>query len=1025
MSNPQEKDCMGSRLGRICLIGLTLLLLIFSALAISPHLGYSLLSYNRILDSVEDSVGSPRLAEARKAEAKRNVLTPLRSTQQDSLATPLLSQKANADSVLRPSIGADSTALPRSMEADSTALLRSTGTDSTAKEEPIVLDDVINFNAQDSMVLKGQNEVFLFGKGKVSYQNMSLASSYMKMRVDSSEVYARYVLDSLGRPTDLPFFTDGEQQLEMETMRYNYDTEKGFITGVLTKQEGGYLIGEKGKRMPDNTLFIESGNFTTCDHVQNPHFCLHMTKAKITPKKNIVTGPVYLVMGGVPLFPIGLPFGYFPFNEKRTSGIMLPTYGEENERGFYLRNFGLYFVPNDYFDLTLRGDFYTLGSWAAYAETSYNVRYKFSGNVSLSYVHSQRGDKSIPGDYTASNDFSFNWSHRQDPKVDPLRNFSASVNLSTSSYNHNSNDAMYDPDRRAQNTKGSSVSYSRRFASIPLNITAALNIDQRSRDSTLSVTLPNLSISLSTIYPFKRRKAVGKERWYEKISLSYSGTLSNSITTKENLIFKSNLLHDWKNGMQHSIPISASFDLFNYIKITPSINYRATWQTRKIRKDYDPNLQKVVPVDTTYGFYHLNDFSASLGISTTLYGFYRPWDIFGDKVQMIRHRFTPSISISYRPDFGTPFWGYYKTLHYADKNGNLQEIVYSPYEGGLYSPPGSGKSGMISMNFANNVEMKLRNSADSTGESFKKISLIDQFDWNVSYNMSADSLRWSNIGATLALRLSRSFVLRLNGDFDTYLYDYTLTPEGRPIPRRINKLRILNGKGIGRLVSTGTSFSYTFNNDTYNQLKNFFNRLFHKKKGEESSPTNSPPVEGQGISDPPPNAPPAPPSNNPIPRRDSDSPGQALLGRGNYNRPEDMGELDKDGYVQWNFPWSFSFSYSMRLGYDTQNFNMETKEYPYRLQHNLSFRGNIAPTRNWSINFDANYNFELKKVTNMSISATRKLHCWELSAHIIPLGPYKTYTVTIGASGELLKDLRYQQSNLTSQGGGLAGRRRF
>ena len=300
MSNPQEKDCMGSRLGRICLIGLTLLLLIFSALAISPHLGYSLLSYNRILDSVEDSVGSPRLAEARKAEAKRNVLTPLRSTQQDSLATPLLSQKANADSVLRPSIGADSTALPHS-----------TGADSTAKEEPIVLDDVINFNAQDSMVLKGQNEVFLFGKGKVSYQNMSLASSYMKMRVDSSEVYARYVLDSLGRPTDLPFFTDGDQQLEMETMRYNYDTEKGFITGVLTKQEGGYLIGEKGKRMPDNTLFIESGNFTTCDHVQNPHFCLHMTKAKITPKKNIVTGPVYLVMGGVPLFPIGLPFGYF------------------------------------------------------------------------------------------------------------------------------------------------------------------------------------------------------------------------------------------------------------------------------------------------------------------------------------------------------------------------------------------------------------------------------------------------------------------------------------------------------------------------------------------------------------------------------------------------------------------------------------------------------------------------------------------------------------------------------------------
>lgn len=988
------------------------MLLVFSSVATS-HRPYTALSLHNISskDSTKNKLDSTLLS--------RDSTTFTLPSSSDSLALPTI---PSVDSIARDTL--TSSEIPLSSDNPSTPStpLPIAQSDSASQEEPIVLEDVVHFNAQDSMVLEGQNEVYLFGSGNVSYGTMSLSSSFMKMRVDSSEVYARYILDSLGRPTDLPFFTDGEQQMEMETMRYNYNTEKGFITGVLTQQEGGYLIGEKGKRMPDNTLFIESGNFTTCDHVHNPHFCLHMTRAKITPSKNIVTGPVYLVMGGVPLFPIGLPFGYFPFNEKRTSGIMLPTYGEESERGFYLRNFGLYFVPNDYFDLTLRGDFYTLGSWAAYAESSYNVRYKYSGNVSLSYVYSQQGDKTIPGDFSASRDFSFNWSHRQDPKVDPLRTFSASVNLSTSSYNHNSNDAMYDPDRRAQNTKGSSVSYSRRFTSIPLNITAALNVDQRSRDSTISVTLPNLSISLSTIYPFKRKKAVGKERWYEKISLSYSGTLSNSITTKENLLFKSNLLHDWRNGMRHSIPISASFDLFNYIKVTPSISYNATWHTRKILKEYDPELEKVVPRDTIYGFYHLNDFNASLSLSTTLYGFYRPWDIFGDRVQMIRHRFTPSISISYRPDFGTPFWGYYKTLHYTDKQGNLQEQIYSPYEGGLYSPPGRGKSGVISMNFANNLEMKLRNTADSTGESSRKISLIDQFDWRVSYNMAADSMRWSNIGATLALRLSRSFVLRLNGDFDTYLYDYTLTPEGKPIPRRVNKLRILNGKGLGRLISTGTSFSYTFNNQTIDKVKSFFNKLFHKEGNTEEGNKISPPSRGMdGGSQPfdtnPPNT-----SREGFPNpNDSNASGRTMAGRGRYNRPEDMGELDNDGYVRWNFPWSFSFSYSMRLGYDTQNFNIEKKEYPYRMQHNLSFRGNFAPTQNWNFNFDANYNFELKKVTNMTISATRKLHCWELTAHIIPLGPYKSYTVTIGASGELLKDLRYQQSNLTSQGGGIGG----
>lgn len=917
---------------------------------------------------------------------------------------------------------------PLYAQTDSLAL--ATTTDSPAPSadtvasavEPIVLEDVVYFSAKDSMVLQGQNEVYLHGSGDVRYGKMNLTSSYMKIRVDSSEVFARYILDSLGRPIDLPYFDDGEQQVEMETLRYNYDTEKGYITGILTQQEGGYLTGKRGKRMPDNTLFIASGNFTTCDNIHSPHFCIHMTRAKITPEKNIVTGPVYLVMAGVPLIPLGLPFGFFPFNETRSSGIMLPTYGEESNRGFYLRNFGLYLVPNDYYDLTLRGDIYTLGSWAAYLESSYRMRYKFSGSVSLSFVNSQSGYKSIPGDFTSSKDFSFNWSHRQDPKVDPLRTFTASVNFSTSSYNHNSMDAMYDPDKRAQNTKGSSISYTRRFTKIPLNLTAAFTIDQRSRDSTISVTLPNISLSLSTVYPFKRKRALGKTRWYEKIAVSYNGSLSNNITTKEHLLLKSNLLHDWRNGVRHTIPISASFDLFNYIKLTPSFTYNASWHTRKIRKEYDNGLGKIVPADTTYGFYHLNDFSASVSLSTTLYGFYKPLEIiFGDAVEMIRHRFTPSVSFSYRPDFGTPFWGYYETLHYLDANNNPREHTYSFFEGGMYSPPGRGKSGVITMNFANNLEMKLRNrNASIPDENGRKISLIEQFDWRMSYNMAADSLRWSNISATLALRFSRSFVLRLNGDFDTYLYDYTLSSDGRPQPYKTNKLRIANGKGIGRLVSTGTSFSYTLNNQVVSKAIDFFQKLFKiERRGD-------PTLSGKGNTQEP----------NPLSRDPFSSDGNAMglpygsdggrtfAGRGVYNRPEDMGVLDKDGYVDWQFPWSFSLSYNMQVGYDMQNFDIEKKEYPYKLRHNLSFRGSIAPTKNWSFNFDANYNFELKKLTNMTISLSRKLHCWELTGSIIPIGPYKSYNITIGATGELFRNLKYQQSNLT-QGGGIGRGRRF
>lgn len=896
----------------------------------------------------------------------------------------------------------------KDLNNNDTVLTTSSENNEEGDEEPIVLDDVMYFSAQDSMVVRGSNEVFFWGPSNVKYKSSNLRSNFMKMRVDSSQVYARYVLDSLGRPIAYPIFTDEGQTVESETIRYNYNTEKGFITGILTQQGEGYITGSKSKRMPDNVMFMEGGNYTTCNHVHNPHFCIHMTRAKVTPNKNIVSGPFYIVMAGVPLYPIGLPFGFFPLNEHQTTGIIFPSYGEDIQRGFYLKNFGYYWAINDYVDVTFRGDIYTLGSWSAYADVNYSKRYKYSGSMSFGLVNTKYGDKSIRGDYRRTRDFSFNWSHRQDAKVDPLRTFSASVNFSTSSYNHNSQEAMYDFDKRAQNSKSSSVSYSRRFTKVPLNITLATTIDQRSKDSTISMSLPNMSISLSTIYPFKRKKAMGKTRWYEKISISYSGNLRNSITTKEHLLLKSNLLRDWQNGMSHQIPISASFDLFDNIKITPSFSYSANWVTKKVEQGWNEQEQRIMPTDTVFGFYHLQQFNASISASTTLYGFYRPWRaIFGNKIQMIRHRIMPNISFSYAPDFGSPFWGYYKKIYYTDANGIEREFEYSPFQGGAFSAPGRGKNGSINFSVNNNLEMKIRDSRDSINGGTRKISLIDQFDWRASYNMAADSFKWSNINASIAIRFSPRFTLRLSGDFDTYLYDYTLSEDGRPIPKRINKLRILNGKGFGRLISTGTGFSYTFNNRSFDKLINWIDKKFGKNKEKEraegdSSPTNDNPISPFG------NMP-----NNDVPKQNS-----PLPIRGDYSRPDDMGVLDNDGYVSWNFPWSLSFNYSMNIGYDYQNFNIEKREYEYDLRHNLSVRGSFQPTQNWSFDFDANYNFKEKRITNFSLRANRKLHCWDLSANIIPFGPYKSYSITIGVNASILKDMKYNQSSLNNSSSG-------
>ena len=850
--------------------------------------------------------------------------------------------------------------------ADSLALAND-----SVPEKKAGLDAPVTYQATDSMVMTAGNWAYLYGEGDVKYQNIELQSELIEMNLDSSMVYAKFGLDSIGDEFGYPLFKEGEQQYESKTMRYNFKSKKGYITDVITQQGEGYVTAGRTKKMEGDVLNMVGGRYTTCDEHEHPHFYIQMTKAKVRPKKNIVTGPVYLVLEDVPLYPLGLPFCFFPFSSTYSSGIIMPTFGDESTRGFYLREGGYYFALSDYMDLAVLGEIYTKGSWGLSAKSQYKKRYKYSGNFNASYLVTKLGDKGLP-DYSLSKDFKIQWTHTQDAKANPNLTFSASVNFATSSYDRNNTNSLYNGDIN-NNTTSSSVNITKRFPNSPFTISGTMNVNQVKRDSSISLTLPSLTVTMTKIFPFKRKKPIGKERWYEKIAMSYTGTFSNSITTKENQLLKSNLVKDWKNGAQHKIPVSATFQLFNYINITPQFDYTERWYTSKITQEYDPQQQRMVARDTTYNFYRVYDFSGSISASTTLYGFFKPLPFLGNKVEMIRHRFEPSVSFSAAPDFASSRFGFYEHYVYQDANGNDQEYIYSPFSHNMYGVPGQGKQGNVSFQLNNNLEMKVRSDKDSTG--FKKISLIDKLSLGMSYNLAADSFQWSDLSASIRLKLSKSYTLNLSGMFDTYTYNEN--------GQRVNIPRWQAGKGIGRLRSTSTSFSYTFNNDT-------FKKLFGKKdEGTTGAST------GQEGTDPG------------VGPTDGEATGEEAAGSRLLGKKKDTGEYDSDGYLVGNIPWSLSFSYSLSLGYGT--FNREKREYDYRLTNSLSFNGNIQPTKNWTFNFNATYDFDAKKISYMTCNISRNMHCWQMTASFVPVGPYKSYSFSVSVSSSLLKDLKYDK----------------
>ena len=646
--------------------------------------------------------------------------------------------------------------------------------DSINRKRKNGIDSPVEYTAEDSLTYEAASGLaFLYGNSNVKYQDMDLKSDQIYMNLDSSLVHATGSRDSTGAIFGTPVFEMGSDKYESDTMAFNFKTKKGLITGVYTQQEDGFLTSEISKRNDKGEMFLMHGKYTTCDN-PHPDFYIAMSRAKVRPGKDAVFGPAYLVVADVPL-PLAIPYGFFPFTKSYSSGLIMPTYGDETERGFYLRDGGYYFAISDKMDLKLLGEIYTKGSWGLSAASNYTKRYKYSGSFFASYQNTINGEKNMP-DYMKQTSFKIQWSHRQDQKANPFRTIQASVNFATSSYEKNNLTSMYNPQSYAQTTRTSSVSMTNTFSSIGMTLSSTMNLNQNMRDSTISMTLPDLNISVSRFYPFKRKKAAGKERWYEKISMSYTGQLSNSITTKEDKLLHSSLTRDWRNGMKHSIPISGNFTLFGYLNINPSINFSDRMYTTKVTKSWDETRQ-VERSDTTDGFYNIYDWNMSVSASTKLYGFFIPSKkIFGDKIQAIRHVFTPQVSFNYAPDFSASRYGYYETYQKTDKDGNVSLVEYSPYTGGLFGVPGKGKTGSISMDISNNLEMKIKSDDDSTG--FKKISLIDELGASMSYNMATDIRPWSDLSTRLRLKLTKSYTLNLNATFATYAYE--LDEEGKP-----------------------------------------------------------------------------------------------------------------------------------------------------------------------------------------------------------------------------------------------------
>lgn len=823
--------------------------------------------------------------------------------------------------------------------------------DSTKGSGGAFLEDVIEGKNTDSLVFDARNRlIYIYNEGDVTYQNMNLKADFMRVDLTTKDIFAYGKPDSVeGKAvTTHPTFSDGgASPYSMDTITYNLTSKKAKIKGVATQEGDGWLVGGSVKKQPDNSIHIADGKYTTCDETDNPHFYLAMTKAKVIPGKKVITGYAYLVMEDVPIYFPGIPEGFFPISSGPKSGLLMPTYGED-AKGFFIRDLGYYFKLSDHMDLALRGGIYTLGSWEVSARSQYVKRYKYRGNFNLQYSAIRSGEKG-EADFVQQNNFRLQWTHTQDPKANPGSTFSASVNLTSSGYSRYS--ATQIGDILATQTN-SSISYSKNWEGTPFSLALNMAVSQNSRDKTIAVTLPTISFNVASFNPFKRREAVGKTRWYEKIKMSYSAKMTNTVNTSESEIFSKETLKKMKNGIQHSIPVSTNLTLFNYVNVNPSFNYTERWYFKKVGQQWNEQTHKVETLDPEYGFWRIYNYNAQVSATTTIYGTYTAKKK-TRKIQAVRHTITPRVGFSYAPDFSRQKYGFYEAVQ-TDTTGRFK--VYSPFADNSYGVPGSGQQLSLTFGLDQSLEMKVLSKRDTSG--IKKVKIIDQLSISGSYNFLADSMRLSNLPVQLRTTIYGNFGINLSLTLDPY----EVSPEGI----RYNKLMWRRGLP-GRVVSTGWSFGYTF-----------------KSREDKSRPagndiTSLPPEYFNSWSDPYGEL-------NPALRR------QFMAG----------------SYYDFSLPWNLGFNYN--ISYGIRYVNNGTTGYEKNVMQTLGLNGSVKLTPKTMISVTSGYDFATRKMSMTSVTMVRDLHCWQMSFTWIPFGNHKSWSFNIGVKAASLADLKYDKS---------------
>lgn len=842
--------------------------------------------------------------------------------------------------------------------------------DSTSRADSLLLLDKSSLTrpafsgAKDSIrqdFSNGQRKMYYWGDVEVSYENIKLKADYMEYDMSTGTVYARGTYDSLAQEwKGQPEMTQGSQTFNMEEVRYNFNTRKARITNMITKEDDGILHGKNIKMMPDKSINITKGKYTVCD-LEHPHYYLKLSSAKVVtkPSQKTVFGPAHLVVEDVDL-PIGIPFGFIPKRPDRATGLLMPSFGEENARGFYLRDAGMYFVLGDYFDMSLTGDYYTLGSWAANLNSRYMVKYKFTGNLAVNYSVDQTGEKGST-DFFQSKNFGVRWSHSQDSKAHPGTSFSASVNFSSPS---NSRYNSHSVSEALQNQISSSISYSKNWNG-KFNLSVNALHSQNSRDSSYTFTLPNITFSVSTFYPFKIKNRVGKERFYEKFALGYNTSIQNKINFKASEFGEPGFIDKFQNGVAHNFSIKLpDFTLFKYLNVAPNVSYGMNWFFRKSEAYFDPETNSVkTEMGKQFGtFGATHNYSGSLSMSTRIYGMYN----FGKyhKIQALRHVVSPSVSMSFSPEKGKAFNGW-RTFNYVDTLGVQKSYDYNIYQGQINSAPGKGKSATMSISLGNNLEAKVRDMKDTTGTGSKKVKILDQFNFSTGYNFLADSLKMNNVGLSMSTSIFGKLGINGNMNFDPY----AINERGQ----RVNKYNLLETGVPLRLTNVSTSVSYSLSGKG-------------TVKGNDGSKSSG--GDGGG-------------SGNP-----------ADYYRRIYYHPL-TGEYIPGGWLYYtnpNVPWSlnFNYSFSMSRSYNYANNQLSKKD---KYTQTLGVQGNIQLTPKMSVQAQSGWDFTAMKMTTTQFSFRYDLHCFNISVSWVPSGMYQSYSFLISANAAALADLlRFKKS---------------